>query len=385
MVLRNKVILVISPQEWGKMLLSKHHYALELAKAGNIVYFLNPPDVTGQLPFNSIVTEQSTLNSNLFMIRHRLYFPYILKFKAISVFHVLMKPHVKRILKKIGKKVDILWSFDLGNLYPFRLFPDNMLKVFHPVDEPLTKQAIIAAHGARIVFSVTHEILDKYKPYNVPREFVNHGVSEDFLASLPQNHYQPAQAVKVGYAGNMLRPDMDRSTLLTIIRDNPKTEFHFFGSYQAKDTNIGGDESESAQVFINNLKDASNVSLHGVLNQQQLAAAYAAMDAFLVCYDIKKDQSKGTNYHKLMEYLATGRVIISNNITTYNDKPELIMMTKERENNDSLPALFKSIINNIADYNSAPSQDTRRRFASANTYSRQLSRISELLEPYLKN
>lgn len=385
MVLQNKVILVISPQEWGKMLLSKHHYALELAKAGNSVYFLNPPDVNGTLPFNSISIEKSGLHENLFMIRHCLYFPYILKFKAISIFHALMGPHVKKILKKIGKKVDIIWSFDLGNLYPFNLFPKDTTKIFHPVDEPLTKQAIVAAQGANVVFSVTREILAKYTAYNVPREFINHGVSQDFLGSLPENHYQQSKPIKVGYSGNLLRPDMDRETLLAIVKGNPNAEFHFYGSYQAKDTNIGGDESASAPKFINELKNSSNVKLHGVLNQQQLAIAYAGMDAFLVCYDINKDQSKGTNYHKLMEYLATGRVIVSNNITTYNNRPDLILMTNERDNNNSLPTLFKSVIDNIEKHNSAESQNKRKEFARSNTYSRQLNLISGKLEQFLKN
>lgn len=40
----NKTILIISPEPWGKMMISKHHYALELAKLGNEVYFLNPPN-----------------------------------------------------------------------------------------------------------------------------------------------------------------------------------------------------------------------------------------------------------------------------------------------------------------------------------------------------
>ncbi len=53
-MLNDKTILIISPQEWGKMLLSKHHYALELAKAGNIFYFLNPPDKKAELNYNSI-------------------------------------------------------------------------------------------------------------------------------------------------------------------------------------------------------------------------------------------------------------------------------------------------------------------------------------------
>jgi len=41
--LRNKKVLVLSPQSWGKMRISKHHYALKLAALGNEVCFVNPP------------------------------------------------------------------------------------------------------------------------------------------------------------------------------------------------------------------------------------------------------------------------------------------------------------------------------------------------------
>jgi len=37
--LRNKTIIILSPEKWGKMMLSKHHYAIELAGMGNIVFF----------------------------------------------------------------------------------------------------------------------------------------------------------------------------------------------------------------------------------------------------------------------------------------------------------------------------------------------------------
>ena len=41
--LRDRTILLVSPNEWGAMHVSKHHYALELAERGNRVIFLNPP------------------------------------------------------------------------------------------------------------------------------------------------------------------------------------------------------------------------------------------------------------------------------------------------------------------------------------------------------
>jgi len=39
----NKTIFILSPQPWGKMHISKHHYAIELAKKGNLIYYFNPP------------------------------------------------------------------------------------------------------------------------------------------------------------------------------------------------------------------------------------------------------------------------------------------------------------------------------------------------------
>ena len=42
--LRNKTILIISPQPWDHIAISKHHYANELAARNNTVYFLEPPN-----------------------------------------------------------------------------------------------------------------------------------------------------------------------------------------------------------------------------------------------------------------------------------------------------------------------------------------------------
>ncbi len=379
--LQNKTILVISPQDWGKMLLSKHHYAIELAKAGNKVYFLNPPAVSGPMASGTINIEQSSHSENLWLVSHRLYFPYFIKFKSMWLFHLLLRPHIRNLVGKIGRPIDIIWSFDIGNLYPFKLFPGKALQVFHPVDEPLRKEAIDAARGANVIFSVTKEILEKYNGYPVRKEFINHGVSERFLDVLAaENSSRTAGSIKVGYAGNLLRGDMDRPIILKIVAEHPELEFHFFGSYQTKGANIGGTEDAQTKQFIDTLAGYKQVKLHGILDQQQLAKAFSTMDAFLVCYDIEKDQSKGTNYHKLMEYIATGKIVISNNITTYQSRPDLIQMTHERNNNDKLPALFTNVISQLEQYNSTELEQMRKEFARSNTYTRQVQRISTLLE-----
>ena len=372
--LNNKTILIISPQSWGKMFVSKHHYSIELAKRGNRVYFLNPPEEkkknTPQILIVPIEEQE-----NLFLIYHSLYFPYNIKFHFISLFHLLMKFHVKNILKKIDRKIDIIWSFDLGNLYPFSIFSKKSLKIFHPVDEPLNKTAIDSAKGAEVIFSVTKEILEKYNIYKVPGYFINHGVGNDFIET---EIVQGDGKTRVGFSGNLLRNDIDRSIFLQIIKENPDVIIECWGNYNSVEGNLGGDEDVETLNFIHQLKRSPNVILHGVVPVSILAKQLQRMDAFLICYDVQKDQSKGTNYHKVMEYISTGKVIISNNISTYKNEPQLVLMVEERGHNNNLPVLFKKVIQSLDINNAVSLQTYRKKYAQENTYKAQLERIDKL-------
>jgi len=74
----------------------------------------------------------------------------------------------QKIEASIGKKIDIVWSFDLGNYYPFKYFSNSTFKIFNPIDEPLTKEGINSASGCDVIISITREILEKYSHINVP-------------------------------------------------------------------------------------------------------------------------------------------------------------------------------------------------------------------------
>lgn len=377
--LSDKLILILTPQSWGNMLLAKHHYAIELAKSGNRVYFLNPPDNNHwslKSRKNRIGVQESDQHPNLFFVTQKLYFPYNLKFHSRELYNILIKKQIQDIQQIIGRKPDIVWSFDLGNLFPLQLFDKDIFRVFHPVDEPGDRNALQAAKGAHILFAVTREIIDKYKFFGIPSFFINHGLAKEFI---PQEIYRSSQGrpVSVGMSGNLLRPDLDRKILLQIIRENPETSFHFFGSYEAGQSNIGAAIDLAATSFIDTLRTAKNVKLHGVLKTAELAASLNQMDALLICYDIQRDQSKGTNYHKVIEYLSTGKVIISNNITTYAGDPDLVNMIAERNDNANLPALFTDTISSLDKWNAAALQKKRKSFALDNTYQKQIKRIEQ--------
>jgi glycosyltransferase involved in cell wall biosynthesis len=374
-MLRDKTILVISPQAWGKMFISKHHYAIELARKGNKVYFLSPPNDAHE---SSADVAISALDKNLFLITHKLYFPYNLRFHVRWLFHWLMRKQVKKILTAIGQPIDIVWSFDLNNIYPLALFGPRPYKIFHPVDEPLTNDAILAGNGSDIIFSVTNEILTKYQHLQAPKYFINHGVADYFLTPADASK-QPADVIRVGFSGNLLREDIDRKVMLQVISENPKVIFECWGSYLYNHSNIGGVENSETNNFVETLRAFQNVVLHGAVASTELAKAIHRMDAFLICYDIEKDQSKGTNYHKIMEYLSTGKVIIANNVTTYKNQPQLLQICQSRDTNNELPVLFSGIISKLKEYNSPENQQARISFASENTYPKQIDRISSIL------
>lgn len=375
MELSNKVILVISPQAWGKMFLAKHHYAIELAKRNNEVYFLNPPQETS-VP-NYVQISSSEVSNTLYLINHKLNFPYQLKFKFKKLFHFLMKFHIKKIESAINKKIDIIWSFDLGDYYPFKFFSGSPLKIFNPIDEPLNKDGISSGKDSDVILSVTKEILSKYKNNKVPKHFLHHGLADEFMDANKQ--IKTDDKLRFGLSGNWLRKDIDTKCLLQIIKENEEIIFEFWGSYKSKQSNIGGDSDTEVKQFVAELMVAENVILHGPIHPHKLAQEFRRMDGFLICYDIIKDQSKGTNYHKVMEYLSTGKVVISNNISTYANLPNLIVMAESRTNNNSLPQIFKEVVNNISNYNKPSLQDLRFSFAISNLYSKKIGEIENLL------
>ena len=374
--LKNKTILIVSQQDWGDMFISKHHYALELSKLGNKVYFINSPDQKSKLKPGQIIIKETNHNG-LFIVSHRFFFPYFIRFKSKFIFDKLITIHINNIIKKIGQPIDIVWSFDIANAIPLKNFPASYKKIFMPVDEPTNQKAIKAAESADIILSVTNEIIAKYADYNVPKYFINHGVADIFINK--NINTQTNDPIRVGLSGNFLRPEIDRKILLQIVRSNSGIIFECWGAVSYKNSNLSPDEDLDTVNFIKELTSAPNVIAHGVLSPSVLSERLKEVDLFLICYDIKKDQSKGTNYHKILEYLGAGKVVVSNNVTTYQSFPGLLEMSKSRENNNELPGIFDQVIHYIKMYNAVEQQQKRINFANQYTYSSQIAKIESLL------
>ena len=215
MELKNKTIFIISQQGWSDgIFISKHHYAIELAKRGNKVYFMGGPSNRNFFKTGKIKIKKTQFE-NLNVIEHELFYPLLIKFKLPWLHYILITKHVNNILKKSGTRPDVIWSFDLSNTIPLEAFPKAAFKLFMPVDEPSDPVAFKAAKSAQAIFSVTDEIIYKYKNFQVPKLCINHGVADFFINVNPEEriHTPPV----VGLSGNFLRPDIDWPVLLKII------------------------------------------------------------------------------------------------------------------------------------------------------------------------
>jgi glycosyltransferase involved in cell wall biosynthesis len=369
----NKRVVIISPEAWGKMKISKHHYAIEIAKRGAKVYFLNPINFSN--PKASFVEIKESEVTSIQIIDHFPNFPWWLKFQLPSLFYYFLKKHFLKIINKIDD-IDIVINFDLNNHFQFHWFGDKVIKIFFPVDEPSEAQKK-TGKNAQYLISITSEILEKYKRSPLKDLLINHSIQENFIFNpTPQ---KSNNNIEVGYAGNLFRPDIDTKTILKLVAKNQHCIFNFWGNISASKNNLGESNLQSLQ-FIDSLQCLPNVKLHGAVSSNELMETYKKMDVFINCYDIIKDQSKGTNYHKIMEYISTGKVIVSNNISAYKDfDKHFIAMCASRINNDQFLDLFAQVITNLEIYNSIDLQQQRIKFAQSNTYSKNLDKIASFI------
>lgn len=364
---QKKIVFVVSPQNWGKLFISKHHYAIELAKLGHLVYFIESPIETRFFSLPKIQIT-NTEYPNLKVVKSKLFFSFYFKFHLAFIHHLLIRVHRKLLLYKLGTPSLVL-SFDLVNNFPLKGI--NCKRIFFAADEPRADKKLKSANGAHLIVSVSQHILDIYqKVYpNTKKLLVNHGVADEFFLdfSIEPKKYK---GINVGLSGNFMFNDIDYPKLVEIVQQNQEINFHFYGPTKFEESNLGSNLTDEFNSFYKVISEANNVLKHGVLNKLELAKELNQMDAFLICYHPAKGQSSGSNSHKILEYLSTGRVIVSNNFSYYKGSELFVMETNK--NNNHIIKNFKNVMNNLEFYNCLKKVQIRKSYSAKYSYSHNL-------------
>jgi hypothetical protein len=121
----------------------------------------------------------------------------------------------------------------------------------------------------------------------------------------------------------------------------------------------------------------SNFYCVGRVTSDLLQAYLRVADIMLFCYQERYQNDQATNSHKLMEYLGSGKVIVSTFTKEYELNHDLIAMTRR---NSDLPDVFRTVVNDLSFYNSDTLSGKRVDFAKDNSYEKQIERIENILE-----
>jgi len=226
----NKNILIISPEKWNWQYVSKHHYAIELAKRGNSVFFLDPPNNS----INDIKIEKTQLE-NLYNVQA----PVVkkgIRFYPKFLRVLFYKNWLKKLETKINGRIDIIWLFENSRFYDLE-FAGSRLKIYHQVDLNQNFHVKEAASSADICFCTTDFIREKIKKYNKNVFKIHHGYSPKkndngldkvFLENINNSFKNKINGI---YIGNMDIKYLDKYLLMSLVDKFPNIMFHFVGTF----------------------------------------------------------------------------------------------------------------------------------------------------------
>ena len=368
-MLQNKKILIISPEDFGVVFLSKHHYAEELSKK-NKVWFLNAKGNRRQKKLIEISNEDSNLNIVSYF---NLFFGFgKIPFWLTKLINNFLSTRIRRAMGD----VDIVWTFEQSKFFDLDLFGAKH-KIFHPVDyiDQFHFEKKLISDSADIIFSVTDEILNTLVT-STPKHFINHGVQ--ISNSCQQANLSiDRQKVNIGYVGNINSPYLDIKNLLKAVELNNDAMFHFIGPYES--SNLGQIKSSNNYE---SLKRCKNVVFHGVISKPILVNTLKKFDILISCYNNSKDPIRLSNSHKILEYFGTGKIIVSNYFPVYKSiDREIICLV---EDNSMFGERVQEVSGKLEFYNEIEKQKVRLVLAKENSYSNQIKRIEELLDNQLK-
>ncbi len=373
----NKVIYLISPEKWGPMKISKHHYAIELANRECMVYFIEPPCNT----YKGITVIQCSDHINIKIVRYK---PVMrgMRFVPPFIFNWLIKIQISLLKNKIGLAPDVVWSFHpylFNNLNYF----GASCTIFFAADQFSYKQLPREVFTAQTVIGISNSICDRIRASNISANVIGHGLDQTFInyayEQLSNNGFCSADLV-VGYSGNLRMSAIDRETMKQVIDANKNIKFIFWGSYTLENNNLIGHKENCDDInkFIAFLIEQPNVVLRGVLPKNELLKEMIQCSFFWICWKLGDSLTwDGSNSHKILEYLAMGKPIVSHYMSDYKGT-ELIYMMKDLSNAE-YGSLFKYVISVI---NQGENDDLRKKrllTAIISSYTDKLRKIEDLI------
>lgn len=371
-----KIAWVFSTEAWGIQRLSKHYYALELCNYAEEVYFFNPFTYSAS---SNIVIDKADENKRLKIVSSS-FFNKGKRFLPESIRIALLHLRAKWFMRKTGSKPDAVFSFNHLDILSFKPF-NSEYNIFLQYDAFLNQEALPnIGHSADLMVTITPTIAAVLAKYNKPVLLLQHGLNADFtkyaLAQLEnKSGHQPKEVpTNAVFVGSLFKGTLDRVSFKSIIEKYPSITFHFFGSYEAANNNLGGSIDSEVYVFIDFLKGSSNVVLYGPKLSKAIVEKLDTMDCCLHMEKYSTAKVDISNAHKLNEYLATGKPVFSTKVNAHGSFKSLLFVAGE----DTVKG-FDNFIDHYSSEANVEKSTNRIHYSLEHTYEKNTERIVEQL------
>lgn len=372
---RDKTIFILSPEAWGVMRISKHHYAVELARMGNRVFFFEPPTLTGSTRGVLIPTNEGV---------QRLTYKPVARGKRYvgrKLYALMQRSQMRRFIRELTGQPDVVWCFDQGTFDDLEIF-GAPLRLFHPVDHNLERCMPPVAKTADLVFSTSHKILEYMCPSGTQGIVIQHGLNATFerfaraqFKKLSEDIATPVFGGRIGFWGSLFKESLDRRKVLTLVRAFPQFTFLCWGASQMAQNNLAGKNDAEVAEFIEALSASPNVNMMGPGTADDFISQVPTLDILInIEYEYSARWDNG-NPHKLMEYLSTGKPVFSTPALMYADT-DLLFVSR----NEDVVSDFSTLVDAWSIWASSSASVKRIEFALENTYRQQIGRIESHID-----
>jgi len=372
--------IIISPQDWGDMWVSKHWISSELSKSNRVIFVGNPKKWSWKNFRNNCLLE---IKKNLVVFYPQLFFRGQRRLFGYKIFLLQLKGLV--ILKKM--RAPIIINFDPLQWYFSSNFISQNAKLFYCVDpvdpaiEQKTAEVLMTKLSNRsdgiIAISKTYKkYLSRFKEQH-RIDVLEHGF--DYQKAIKAdgkfipNDMKKIKGPIVGYMGSIHDYYVDVDLLVSVAKIMPQFSFVLVGPYEK---NVIG--SALSKLNFRKLKATENIFLLGEKQHSEVPLYISCFDVCMVLHNLKFEKEKKLRQrtpYKILQYFGQGKPVVSvelNELALLDEK--IVYLAK----ND---LEFAQKINEAMQENPA-FKKRRRDFAKQFSYEAILEKLEIILAKY---
>ncbi len=329
----NEVVVVTSDEPWGPIWHTQLHYAFQLSKRYQVVYF-DPPEPWAFRNLFSWKQQVKKVSDTLTVIRYFNFLPSFLGKVALKINDAVNESLCNNLMKKNGYgAISVLWHFDpFRSFYTFRK-NKNIKHIYHVVD-PIAGSHLDVEQSlaADLVIITSPKFIEHYRKLNKNVIQIGQGADTQFF----QVQESDADIQKLISHDSIL--------LLGTISDEIDLLFLqvLANKFPRKLVLIGPDTTRDAQKKeqFQKLLSIEGVTWLGPMPPVEFRKHLQACSIGIIAYDNSRhDRNNLRSPLKVISYLAAGKSIVSNidceigslqnkaiyNVTTQDEYFELIL------------------------------------------------------------